>query len=148
MSSEINDSQSLAEQIGELVQPSISKLDKRLKGLVGAQLCSLDGFNICALKMGKEQVSRMAAASSSLFSISDFVVNSFAGTASEDAEMEHLDLISVKKDDLQVIAVDVINPRGGHLVLVVAATNTDLGMMIVMARAVSTQITEVIEKNL
>ena len=118
--------------MGEAVLPTMELLPQRIPKLSAAVLCTPDGFNICSLGVDERQVGKLAALSGSLLSIGHATVSEILPGGAGD----QLELLSLKGGNYQVVGTKVRQPTS-HLVLLVAAPDTALGIMIVGAQYVA-----------
>ncbi|MDR2837743.1 MAG: roadblock/LC7 domain-containing protein [Azonexus sp.] len=123
-----------SEALGHFVLPAMKQLYQRIPQLTAAVLCTPDGFNICSFGLDEKQVGKLAALSGSLLSVGNATM----------AELrlgldEPMDLLMLKAGTFQILGLKVPKPDG-HLVLMVAAKNTMLGLMIVGAQYVAGEI--------
>lgn len=118
--------------MGEAVLPTMELLPQRIPKLSAAVLCTPDGFNICSLGVDERQVGKLAALSGSLLSIGHATVSEILPGNTD----EQLELLSLKGGNYQIVGTKVRQPNS-HLVLLVAAPDTALGVMIVGAQYVA-----------
>lgn len=121
--------------MGEAVLPTMELLPRRIPKLSAAVLCTPDGFNICSLGVDEQQVGKLAALSGSLLSIG----NATMGEILSGNAANQLDLLSLKGGNYQIIGIKVRQPDS-HLVLLAAAPDTALGVMIVGAQYVAREL--------
>lgn len=115
--------------MGKLVLPAMEKLPARLQHLQAAVLCTEDGFNVCSIGVGEEQLGKMAALSSSLLTIGQATVQSLASGSGASS----LDVLSLQSADWTIVGVRVPHPSQ-PLVLMLSARNTPLGVLHLSAR--------------
>lgn len=125
-----------SEALGHYVLPAMQELPRRVPKLMAAVLCTPDGFNICSLGVDDKQVGKLAALSGSLLAVGDATLRELNPDANADAQAQAMDLLTLKAGGFQVLGVKVSKP-GGHLILVGAARDTTLGVMIVGMQAVA-----------
>lgn len=126
---------------GQRALPALETLQRRVPGLLAATLCSSDGFNLCAIGLDHNQVYKMAAISSTLFAVSRSVLKEVRHEA---ATQEPLDMVSLTSGGLQVVGIRVEFLKERPLALLVAAQNTQIGVIMAAARAVGAEITRVL----
>ncbi|HNU11119.1 MAG TPA: hypothetical protein PKJ45_07110 [Rubrivivax sp.] len=124
-----------SQALGRYVLPAMEELPRRIPKLIAAVLCTPDGFNICSLGVDERQVGKLAALSGSLLAVGDATL----AELNPDAGRHAMDLLTLKAGDFQVLGVKVQKP-GGHLILMGAAQETTLGVMIVGMQAVAAAI--------
>lgn len=107
----------------------------RIPNLQCAVLCTPDGFNICSLGLSENQVGKMAALSSSLFSVGDATVVS---VAPEGTGLGTLDLITLEADGLQIVSTKIARPSG-HMVLL-AGARAPLGVVLLGVKATAADV--------
>lgn len=125
--------------IGKIALPHMQTLSNNLPKMLGAVLCSGDGFNICSIGLNNMDVGKMASLTSSLFSMSNAVATTIADNVdkiSADGKKEALLTI----DSCQVAIVEVAHPRSGNLVLMVAVDSTLTGIIFVAIRKLVEQL--------
>jgi predicted regulator of Ras-like GTPase activity (Roadblock/LC7/MglB family) len=125
-----------SEEIGHASVPVLLEIGERLPSMDAAMLCTADGFNLCAVGVDEEQVGRLAALSSSLYSVS----GATAG-ALDSGRSEPLDVVSLVSQSRQLIVISLAHQTLGYLLLVVSAKDVRLGEMLVVARGAARQIT-------
>lgn len=124
-----------SEALGRLVLPAMEQLPKRINPLSAAVLCTPDGFNICSLGVDETQVGKLAALSGSLLSVGNAAMVELRPELGNKAT----DLLTLRAGNFQILGLKVHKP-GGHLVLMAAAEKVALGVMIVGAQQVASQI--------
>ncbi|ODU09849.1 MAG: hypothetical protein ABS84_07110 [Rubrivivax sp. SCN 71-131] len=115
-----------SQALGRYVLPTMEELPRRVPKLIAAVLCTPDGFNICSLGVDEKQVGKLAALSGSLLAVGDATL----GELNPGGGAHSMDLLTLKAGGFQVLGVKVMKP-GGHLILLGAANDTTLGVMIV-----------------
>ena len=105
-------------------------MSARIPNLQCAVLCTPDGFNICSLGLNENQVGKMAALSSSLFSVGDATV---ASVSSEEFASGLLDLITLEAGGLQIVSTKIAR-YNSHMVLL-AGARAPLGVVLMGVKA-------------
>lgn len=113
----------------------------RIAQLQFAMLCTPDGFNLCSLGLNEDQVGKMAALSSSLFSVGEAAVDSISfngDTASappgtDDDPSTGLSYLTLEARGLQIVTTKISRPAGNFILL--AAARTSLGVVLVGVKA-------------
>lgn len=118
--------------IGRRFFPCIEKMASRITQLQCAMLCTPDGFNLCSLGLNEDQVGKMAALSSSLFSVGDAAVDSLSpnGDGTPATELSYLTL---EAHGLQIVSTKIIRPAGDFILM--AAARAPLGVVLVGVKA-------------
>lgn len=127
--------------IGRRFSPCIEKMASRITQLQCAMLCTPDGFNLCSLGLNEDQVGKMAALSSSLFSVGDAAVDSLnidgnapASRLSPDGNSAPaLNYLTMEARGLQIVCTKIIRPAGNFILM--AAARTSLGVVLVGVKA-------------
>jgi predicted regulator of Ras-like GTPase activity (Roadblock/LC7/MglB family) len=125
-----------SEALGRFVLPAMEQLCQRLPKLSAAVLCTPDGFNICSLGVDEKQVGKLAALSGSLLSVGNAAMKELQ----PELEEQSMDLLTLKAGTFQILGLKVRKPGNGRLVLMVAASETALGVMVVSAQFVAAEI--------
>ncbi len=121
--------------LGQLFLPALQKMSVRIPNLQCAVLCTPDGFNICSLGLNENQVGKMAALSSSLFSVGDATVVSISP---QDSASGMLDLITLEAGGLQIVSIKIARPTG-HMVLL-AGARAPLGVVLLGVKATAADV--------
>ncbi len=109
---------------GNMAAPIIETLPQKVPQLQSAMLCTLEGFNVCSLGFEEDNITRMAAVSSSLYAMSTSVVLAFS-----DKKASELDTISITSDLVNIFGKRIDIPDGKSLILLTAfEKGTKLGM--------------------
>lgn len=123
--------------IGQRFSPCIEKMASRIPQLHCAMLCTPDGFNLCSVGLDEEQVGKMAALSSSLFTVGDAAVDNLhlpedaaRHGADTDAALSYLTL---EARGLQIITTQIVRPAGNFILM--AASRASLGVVLVGVKA-------------
>lgn len=102
----------------------------RIPQLHCAVLCTPDGFNLCSVGLNEEQVGKMAALSSSLFSVGDAAVDNLSLDGTEDpARPGGLDYLTLEARGLQIVSTKIA--RTGRSFILMAAARAPLGVVLV-----------------
>ena len=116
--------------IGRRFFPCVEKMASRITQLHCAMLCTPDGFNLCALGLNEDQVGKMAALSSSLFSVGNAAVDSLNLDGDSATELNYLTL---EARGLQIVSTKIIRPAGDFILM--AAARAPLGVVLVGVKA-------------
>ena len=116
--------------LGRHFLPCIEKMATRISHLHCAMLCTPDGFNLCSLGLSEEQVGKMAALSSSLFSVGAAAVSSLSAMGNS---AEGLDYLTLESHGLQIVTTQIPRPSG-HLILM-AGARAPLGVVLIGVKA-------------
>jgi hypothetical protein len=125
--------------IGRRFSPFIEKMASRIAQLQCAMLCTPDGFNLCSIGLNEEQVGKMAALSSSLFSVGAAAVNSLnaetaaAAPGAEGSSAAPLNYLTLEAGGLQIVSTKIIRPAGDFILM--AAARAPLGVVLVGVRS-------------
>lgn len=123
--------------IGKFVLPIMKTLNDKMPNMLGAVLCTADGFNICSIGLEEVNVGKMASLSSSMFSIGNAVIDTLSenmDSLSESKEQKKELLLTI--DSFQVVIVEVKHGRSDNLVLLVAVDQTATGIVFMTIRKV------------
>ena len=129
--------------IGKFVLPIMSSLSDKLPNMLGAVLCTADGFNVCSIGLDEMDVGKMASLSSSMFSIGNSVVGTLADSVESLSKNQKKELL-LTIDTMQVAIVEVEHCKMDNLVLLVAVDNTATGIVFMTIR----KVVDVLEKKL
>jgi predicted regulator of Ras-like GTPase activity (Roadblock/LC7/MglB family) len=124
-----------SQALGQFVLPAMEQLQRRLPTLTVAVLCTPDGFNVCSLGVDEKQVGKLAALAGSLLSVGNATMTEIKPELGK----QSMDMLTLRSGAFQILGVKVSKPDG-HLVLMVAAPDTILGMMIAGVQSVAEQI--------
>ncbi len=126
--------------IGRRFSPFIEKMASRIAQLQCAMLCTPDGFNLCSIGLNEEQVGKMAALSSSLFSVGAAAVNSLTSesaanvaSSAEGSVSAPLNYLTLEAGGLQIVSTKIIRPAGDFILM--AAARAPLGVVLVGVRS-------------
>lgn len=123
--------------LGQLFLPAMQKLSARIPQLQCAVLCTPDGFNICSLGLNEQQVGKMAALSSSLFSVGDATVSSVSGL-----QTGNLDLITLEADGLQIVSMRIA--RNNSYMVLLAGARAPLGVMLLGVKTTAAEVQKIL----
>lgn len=121
-----------SQALGQFVLPAMEQLPRRIPKLSAAVLCTPDGFNICSLGVDERQVGKLAALSGSLLSVGNATMTELR----PEMGAQSMDLLTLQTGSFQVLSIKVRKPNG-HLILMAAAEDTALGLMIVGMQTVA-----------
>lgn len=128
--------------VGKIVLPFMSSLAEKLPKMLGAVLCTADGFNICSIGLDDMDVGKMASLTSSMCSMGNAVVGTLAENVKElNNEQKKEVLLTI--DNYQVAIVEVKHPNMDNLVLLVAVKDTQTGVLFMNIR----KIVDMLEKK-
>lgn len=127
--------------LGQHFSPCLEKMAGRIAHLQFAMLCTPDGFNLCSLGLNEDQVGKMAALSSSLFSVGEAAVDSISlpgdaahePPATADGASTALSYLTLEARGLQIVTTKINRPAG-HFILM-AAARASLGVVLVGVKA-------------
>ena len=125
--------------LGQLFLPALQKMSARIPNLQCAVLCTPDGFNICSLGLNENQVGKMAALSSSLFSVGDATAVS---VASEGTASGGLDLITLEAGGLQIVSTKI--PRYNSHMVLLAGARAPLGVVLMGVKATAADVQKIL----
>ncbi len=125
--------------LGQLFLPALQKMGARIPNLQCAVLCTPDGFNICSLGLNENQVGKMAALSSSLFSVGEAAVVS---VAPNDIAMGALDLITLEAGGLQIVSIKI--PRHNSHMVLLAGARAPLGVVLMGVKATAAEVQKIL----
>ncbi len=111
----------------------LTTLVQRVPGIQRAMLSTPDGFNLCAVGAGEDEVSRLAALTSSLHAVAGASV----GTARGGAALDHLTLVS---GDTTKVLIGVPHRGLGQLLLAADGAGVALGVILVGVRSAGVQL--------
>ena len=115
--------------LGLVALPHLQALQEDVPTLRAGMLCTLDGLNLAAVGVDEADVGRLAAIGGSLFATGG-ALRGVVDPRSEGAST----LVNVVADDLCVVLTRIDVQHIGHLVLMAAADEVTLGVLIVAAR--------------
>lgn len=121
--------------MGELVLPAMNMLSQKLPQLVGATLCTADGFNVCSIGMENSDVGKMSSLSSSMFAITNSVMETMTRNQGSDKKE-----VLVTAGKMHVVLIQVSHPSLNDLVLLVSVENTSTGVLLVAIRYIVTEL--------
>ena len=127
--------------IGQRFSPCIEKMASRIPQLHCAMLCTPDGFNLCSVGLEESQVGKMAALSSSLFSVGDAAIDNLKLNASadtfahpaDDGSLASLNYLTLEARGLQIVTTQIVRPAGNFILM--AASRASLGVVLVGVKA-------------
>lgn len=127
--------------IGQRFSPCIEKMASRIPQLHCAMLCTPDGFNLCSVGLDEDQVGKMAALSSSLFTVGDAAVDSLKlGDAAaetfislDEGTPAGLNYLTLEARGLQIVTTQIVRPAGNFILM--AASRASLGVVLVGVKA-------------
>ncbi len=126
--------------IGRLVQPALEKIVKRLPQLRCASLCTPDGFNICSLGLQEDQVGKMAALASSLFSMGNAALTTLAAA---DEAVREMEIMTMEANGLHLTCA-VLARRGKTGLILFVASPGPLGVVLLAIRSTANDILQVL----
>lgn len=121
--------------IGNFVIDDMKELQTRLPGLSGAILASADGFNICSLGMESNSVGKGASLTSTMFSLTQAITETILDNAKKAMEDEKQEVL-ISLGNMQIVALQIKHPTLENLILLVAAQDTMVGLLLANVRLV------------
>lgn len=132
---------------GEATLPVLQGLAERVPGLDGAMVCTADGYNLCALGLEEAQVGRLAAMTSSLYSVSRAACGAVAAQ-SRSGHAEPLDQVTLRSGDSQYMVFPIEHDELGYLLLSLWAKNVSLGELLMEAKISAREIEHIVHSGL
>ncbi len=128
---------------GKIAAPIMEALPNQVKQLQSAMLCTIEGFNVCAIGFEEDKITKMAAVSSSLCAMSASVVSAF----SEKRESE-LNTVSIDSDLVNILGKRINLPDDKPLILLIAfQKGTKLGIQQYAAQHMEEQLCKAIAEK-
>lgn len=121
--------------IGKLVLPTMDILNRKLPNMLGASLCTADGFNVCSVGLDNQDVGKMSSLSSSMFALTGSIIEAVLDTQNDDKKE-----VFITVGDMQIVLVQVSHPKLNNLVLLVSVKNTSTGVILMAVRYVVTEL--------
>lgn len=137
-----NSSWEMTSVMGNIVLPAMNLLSKKLPNLVGATLCTADGFNVCSVGLDKTDVGKMSSLSSSMFALTNSVMH----TTNSNSDHQKKEVL-ITAGESQVALVQVKHPSIDDLVLLVSVKDTSTGVILVAIRYVVAEIEKILQKK-
>lgn len=125
-----------SEALSAALRPIFEPLTRKLPNHGCAMLCSPDGMNLCAIGLKPEQLGKLGALTSSLVAIAEATTK--AVTIEEPRELAELTLLAGAATSVCI----KVPFRKAHLLLIVSAEATPLGVVLTVARVTAEQITK------
>lgn len=135
------------ETTGEATLPVLQELVKRVPTIDGAMVCTADGYNLCALGLEEAQVGRLAAMTSSLFSVSGAACGAVAAQ-SRSGTSEALDQVTLRSGDSQYMIFPIKHDQLGYLLLSVWAKDVSLGELLMEAKISAREVERIVHDEL
>lgn len=130
------------QEIGTSALPALETLVERLSSIDGAMLCTADGYNLCALGLDENQVGRLAALTSTLFSVSRGAMEAVAQSShSVGAPLEQ---VTLRSGETQCLVFPIQHDRLGYVILCLWAERTGLGELLMEARITAREIADIL----
>ncbi|MCH8612836.1 hypothetical protein [Arsenicicoccus dermatophilus] len=126
--------------LGAAISPRLERLYDSLPTLIGAMACTGDGLNIAAVGVDVSQVGKVAALSSSVFAVA--AAHREAMSPGEDVSST---MVNIGGADFQCVLQRLDVAHLGQLLLVVAARDVTLGVLLVATRSVGEDIRRYLE---
>lgn len=123
--------------LGQFVLPAFESLPRKLPNYLCAVLCTPDGFNLCSIGIGNDQLGKIAALSSSLMAVSEATLRA---VQNDDTDCV-LDTITLQAGDVTTVSIKVPHVVN-YLVLIISARATPLGVLLNVARSTAAQVRE------
>ncbi|MBO3129160.1 roadblock/LC7 domain-containing protein [Dermatophilus congolensis] len=130
------------EEIGTATLPILESLAERLPTLEGAMLCTADGYNLCALGLESYQVGRLAAMTSTMFSVSNGAIDAIT---SDDKEASPLEQVTLKSGDSQYMIYPIQHDQLGYLLMSMWAQEITLGEFLMEAKISARELTRLVQ---
>ncbi|MDO5698591.1 MAG: roadblock/LC7 domain-containing protein [Dermatophilus congolensis] len=135
------------ESTGEATLPVLQELAAQVPGIDGAMVCTADGYNLCALGLEEAQVGRLAAMTSSLYSVSRAACGAVAAQSRSGHE-EALDQVTLRSGDTQYMVFPIEHDQLGYLLLSVWAKDVSLGELLMEAKISAREIERIVHAEL
>lgn len=135
------------ESTGEATLPVLRELASRVPSIDGAMVCTADGYNLCALGLEEVQVGRLAAMTSSLYSVSRAACGAVAAQ-SRTGEAEPLDQVTLRSGDTQYMVFPIKHDQLGYLLLSVWAEDVSLGELLMEAKISAREVERIVHDEL
>lgn len=126
--------------LGLIALPHLERLAEEIPSLTTAMLCTGDGLNIAALGVDDASIGRLAALSSSVFGVAGAHREVIDGPGAAGSTMVN---IAGERSQTVLLRFDVA--LVGPLLLVLAAEDVGLGILIVAARSTSAELRSALE---
>lgn len=127
-----------AAEMGRLVLPAFEVIPRKLPQCLCAMLCTPEGFNLCSIGITADQLGKVAALTSSLISLGEATVNAVASTPGNP-----LDVLTLQSGENTTVGIKVPY-ASGHLLLLITAKATPLGVILTVARSAAQQVRELL----
>lgn len=124
---------------GMKTAPLLEELKDKLPNFLSAMLCTVEGFNICSLGFGNDDIAKMAAVSSSLYAMAKSVIVAFSGEKGSD-----INIITINGEDMDILGKKIILDNGKLVFLILASKKTKAGMQLYLADSVASKIKDVL----
>jgi predicted regulator of Ras-like GTPase activity (Roadblock/LC7/MglB family) len=119
--------------LGSYIQPNLEHLVEDVPTMTSVLFCTADGLNLCTLGVSERDVGRLAALTSSIFSVA--TAHRKAAQASTEGLVVHL-----SGTDGHTVLMSVELPGLGNFVLGAFAADIPLGLLVVEVRRTATEI--------
>jgi predicted regulator of Ras-like GTPase activity (Roadblock/LC7/MglB family) len=130
-----------SEQIGRALLPVVEELADSLPSFDSAMVCTLDGFNLCAVGVEEMNINQLSTMTSSLHSIADSLCD-IGATGSD----ERLAVVSLAHGKNQTVVFAIRDLIIGPVLLWVSARET-LGVMLIRAKVAAEGVRNVLASN-
>ncbi len=135
------------EETGTAALPVLRDLAQRVPGIDGAMVCTADGYNLCALGLEEAQVGRLAAMTSSLYSVSGAACSAVAAQ-SRSGHAEPLEQVTLRSGDTQYMVFPIEHDELGYLLLSLWAKNVTLGELLMEAKISAREIERIVHVDM
>ncbi len=133
------------ESTGKAALPVLIALAEQVDGLDGAMVCTADGYNLCAIGLEEHQVGRLAAMTSSLYSVSRAACSEIAVQTRGDSANGPLDQVTLRNGDTQYMVFPIEHEDLGYLLLGVWAKQVSLGELLMEAKISARKIADIVK---
>lgn len=106
-------------------------LSSKLPRLKSAMLCTEEGFNICSIGFADDQVSKMAAVSSSLYAMAKSVLDAFSNNKNGT-----INTISINSSEMDILGKRIDIPDERQFILIISCNDTKVGVQLYAAEFV------------
>ena len=133
------------EDIGAASVPVLTDLTERVPTIDGAMLCTADGYNMCALGLDENQVGRLAAMTSTLFSVSSGAMEAVA--AGSPLGVEPLEQVTLRSGETQYMIFPIKHEQLGYVLMSLWAQNVTLGELLMEARISARELARIVHRD-
>lgn len=130
-------------QIGHALMPRLERLVEVVPSTTSVMICTGDGFNVCSLGIDEEQSTRLAAMVSSVYSISTAATTCLDQEHAQDEPRQ----LSLQSGAHRTVVTAVPELIIGKLLVWISATDASLGLLMVEAQAIASDIHELLGED-